>query len=354
MRSLCLVLLLVACGGSKPAPVAPPPQMPVAAPMPPPRPQPKVLDEATAKEWSRSFYEAMDSNNVPSFQAMVGASFVVFDQARSYSAEHVVSRMTVRAEQQAPKRSRTWKEERVYLGPNTAVYVGNAIEAVPAAGEQKATEWEGWNTVVWTHDGTDWKVAHAQWQVGGIEAERSMWNEAYRKAIGFKQTANQHLIDSVKGRKPGTALDIAMGQGRNAVFLATKGWKVTGVDISDEGIRVAKDSAAKARVKLTTVQADNESYDLGREKWDLVTLIYAGNSPVMIEKIKASVKKGGLLVVEFFHKEATAGTGIGGFSDGELATQLSGWKIIKDEVVEDIADWGLRKAKLVRFTAQKP
>ena len=313
-----------------------------------------MLDEATVRERSRAFYEAMDSDNVPAFQSMVGTSFVVFDQARSYSAEHVVSRMQSRAERQAPKKQRTWKDERVYLGPNTAVFVGDAVESVPTVGDQKGSEWEGWNTVVWTHDGSEWKVAHAQWQVGGMEAERSMWNEAYRKAIGFKQTANQHLIDSVKGKKPGAALDLAMGQGRNAVFLATKGWKVTGVDISDEGIRVAKDAAAKARVKLTAVQADVDSYDLGKDKWDLVTLIYAGSDPRMVEKIKPSIKKGGLFVVEYFHKDATASVGIGGFADGELATQFVGWKILKDEVVEDVADWGLRKLKLVRFTAQRP
>ncbi len=313
-----------------------------------------MLDEATVKERSRAFYEAMDTANVPAFQAVVGASFVVFDQARSYSTEHVVSRLSARAASQSPQRTRRWKEERVYLGPNTAVFVGNAVESVPAVGDQKATEWEGWNTVVWTHDGADWKIAHAQWQVGGLEAERSMWNEAYRKSLGFKQTANQHLVDSVKGRKPGTALDLAMGQGRNAVFLATKGWKVTGVDISDEGIRVAKDAATKARVKLTAVQADVDSYDLGKDKWDLVTLIYAGSDPTMIEKIKPSIKKGGLFVVEYFHKDATAGVGIGGFADGELATRFVGWKVLKDEVVEDVADWGLRKLKLVRFTAQRP
>ena len=313
-----------------------------------------MLDEATVRERSRAFYEAMDSDNVPAFQSMVGTSFVVFDQARSYSAEHVVSRMQSRAERQAPKKQRTWKDERVYLGPNTAVFVGDAVESVPTVGDQKGSEWEGWNTVVWTHDGSEWKVAHAQWQVGGMEAERSMWNEAYRKAIGFKQTANQHLIDSVKGKKPGAALDLAMGQGRNAVFLATKGWKVTGVDISDEGIRVAKDAAAKARVKLTAVQADVDSYDLGKDKWDLVTLIYAGSDPRMVEKIKPSIKKGGRFVVEYFHKDATASVGIGGFADGELATQFVGWKILKDEVVEDVADWGLRKLKLVRFTAQRP
>jgi ubiquinone/menaquinone biosynthesis C-methylase UbiE len=263
--------------------------------------------------------------------------------------------MEGRRDRQAPPRTRTWKEERVYLGANTAVFVGDAIESVPAAGDQKAAEWEGWNTVVWVHDGTDWKVAHAQWQAGGVDAERSMWNEAYRKAIGFKQTANQHLIDTVKARKKtGTALDLAMGQGRNAVFLATKGWKVTGVDISDEGIRLAKEAAAKAGTRITAVQSEIDKFDLGKDKWDLVTLIYAGDDPGTLERIKPSVRKGGLVVIEFFHKSTTAGSGIGGFADGQLAAAFADWKIVKDEVVEDVADWGLRKVKLVRFAAQKP
>src|SRR5665647_539538 len=106
MRSLCLALVLVACGGSRPAPVAPPPPPPpVVAPAPPPKPVPAMLDEATVKERSRAFYDAMDSDNVPAFQAMVGPSFVQFDQARSYTAEHIVSRMLSRAERQAPKRA---------------------------------------------------------------------------------------------------------------------------------------------------------------------------------------------------------------------------------------------------------
>jgi hypothetical protein len=60
------------------------------------------------------------------------------------------------------------------------------------------------------------------------------------------------------------------------------------------------------------------------------------------------------VVVEFFQKEATAGTGIGGFAPGELAAAFKdGWKIVRDDNVEDIADWGLNKTKLVRFVAEK-
>jgi len=61
-----------------------------------------------------------------------------------------------------------------------------------------------------------------------------------------------------------------------------------------------------------------------------------------------------LFVVEFFAKEAVAGSSIGGFAPGELAAQFQdGWTIVKDEIVEDIADWGLRKTRLARFVAEK-
>src|SRR5439155_10668659 len=125
----------------------------------------------------------------------------------------------------------------------------------------------------------------------------------FKQADFFNLKPNQTLIDAVKGKKSGTALDIAMGQGRNAVFLATQGWKVTGVDISAEGIKQAKEAAAKQKVKLDTVEADIDTYDLGKDRWDLVTLIYAGNDPKLIERIKPAIKKGGMFVVEFFAKE---------------------------------------------------
>ncbi len=52
--------------------------------------------------------------------------------------------------------------------------------------------------------------------------------------------------NTVEGRNPGRALDIGMGQGRNAVYLATQGWDVTGFDPSSEGVRIARSNAEKA------------------------------------------------------------------------------------------------------------
>ncbi|MFN0248219.1 MAG: methyltransferase domain-containing protein [Kofleriaceae bacterium] len=346
--------VFLGCGGNRPPPVAP---------VAPPAPTPAVtcaptvapaaqLDDAKLSERSKGLYDAMDGNDVTTFLKLAGPAFVLFEDGRSYSSSMLVQQMSSRVERNLPRRTRTWKEERTYVGPNVAVFVGLAVEVLPTEGG-KTTEFEGWNTAVWVNDGSEWKASHLQWQPGGIEAERSMWNEAFRKQISFKTTANQLLVDTIKGKKTGAALDVMMGQGRNAVFLATKGWRVTGVDISDEGIRQAKEEAKKKGVQLTAVQADVQKFDFGTNKWDLVTMIYAGNDASTVEKIKASLKKNGLFIVEFFHSEGTAGAGIGGFATGELAAKLEGWKIIKDEVVEDVADWGMRKVKLVRFVAQK-
>ncbi|CAN5837515.1 hypothetical protein BH11MYX2_BH11MYX2_20000 [soil metagenome] len=351
-RLLLALGLLTACGGDSP-PVQQPVQPPVAQGCPAPRATPPAeLDEQALMEKSKALFDALDNNDATTFMRMVGPSFVLFQEARSYSAPMLVSQMAGRIER-GTKRSRQWKDVRVQLGPNTAVFTGDAIEQVP--GESGATSsWEGWNTLVWVFDGTDWRAAHAQWQPGGVDAERSMWNEAFRKGGAFKTTPNQLLVDTVKTIKTrGAALDVSMGQGRNAVFLATKGWKVTGIDLSDEAIRQANAAAAKAHTRLTTVQADTDSYDFGVAKYDLVTMIYAGSDGALVEKLAAAVKVNGYIIVEYFASESTAASGIGGFAAGELVAKLQGWNVMRDEVVDDIADWGLRKQSLVRFVAQK-
>jgi ubiquinone/menaquinone biosynthesis C-methylase UbiE len=236
------------------------------------------------------------------------------------------------------------------------VFVGHAVVTLPPDGDHPVGTQDGYETLVWVRAGERWQIAHWQWVRAGLDAERDKWNDYFKNSHGYNLKPNQLLVDTVKGKKPGTALDVAMGQGRNAIFLASQGWKVTGVDISDEGMRIAKDAAAAQKLKLDTVNADLEKYDFGKDRWDLVTLIYAGDNVDEVKRILPSLKKGGLFVCEYFHADSDAAkSGAGGWATGKLAELFKdGFKIIRDDVVEDNADWaGQRKTKLVRFVAQK-
>ena len=355
MRSVFVLLLLAGC------PKAPEPKCPqqpppvVAAPAPVAAPKAPDLDDPAVVSQSRAFLDAHDKADLGAFRALASSSFVQFIRGRTYDLRQFETRLPARVNAKMPAWSRTCEDERVFRSSTAATYVGSCRVTIPASGDMPTTTSEFLESVVWVAEGETWRVAYWQQALGGVDAERETWNETFRaSAAPFKKTPNQFLIDVTRGRRPGAALDIATGQGRNGIYLAQQKWRVTGVDISDEGLKIAKETAAKQKLKFDAVQEDIEKYELGNGRWDLVALIYAGDDPKLIERIKTGVRRGGLVVVEFFHADATKGTGIGAFETGELAKQFAGWKILRDEVVDDIADWGLRKTKLVRFAAEKP
>jgi len=84
-----------------------------------------------------------------------------------------------------------------------------------------------------------------------IEIDR--WNKILTSPEGrFNREPNAFLVDVIKERKPGTALDVGMGQGRNALYLAQKGWTVTGFDPAAEAVALAQREANKAGVAMAT------------------------------------------------------------------------------------------------------
>ena len=150
-------------------------------------------------------------------------------------------------------------------------------------------------------------------------------------------------------RKPGKALDIAMGQGRNSIWLAKAGWTVSGYDISDEALRQANAAAAEAGVKLDTKLASHDEYDLGRSQWDLIVMSFAFtklNDPAYMKQVQDSLKPGGVLLVE----------GFSGGPPGEPNLILKGvldYRVLLFEDLPDISDWGKVKAPLLRMALEK-
>ncbi|MGE5183736.1 MAG: methyltransferase domain-containing protein [Acidobacteriota bacterium] len=362
MRSL-LAVTLVACAPhaakvpvDPPAPLAVPAAAP-PAPAPPPAPaMPAAPDEASIEARTHDFFGALDRFDDAAAAELVAPSFVMIDSERFMDAKQLATRARMERDRHSPARTRTWSQERVYAGPSSIVVVGHAVQHWPAEPEHPALDRDGWETVVWVPAGTSWKIALVQRAVAGMDAEKLRWNETFRIATIFKKEPNQLLVDTVKGKKPGRALDVAMGQGRNALYLAAQGWKVTGIDISDEGIRMAKAEAARRKLKLDTIEADVDSWDPGKARWDLVTMVYCGASANRVQHLQPSIQKGGLFVLEYFHADSDmAAYGAGGWKTGELAKLFGdgSWEIVRDDVVDDVSDWGLDKRKLVRFVARK-
>jgi SAM-dependent methyltransferase len=187
---------------------------------------------------------------------------------------------------------------------------------------------------------------------------REVWNEIFAKRQGdFPH--NAFLADTIKGMKPGTALDIGMGEGRNALFLAAQGWQVTGFDISDVAIRLAQESAQTRGLKLEIVLADADRFDYGRHRWDLVVGMYMHSVITRnAAKIIDSLRPGGMIVVEGFHRDLNrlgVQGGYIGYRSNELPKAFDRLRIVRYEDTVGRADWERsgREAPIVRFVAVK-
>jgi len=191
------------------------------------------------------------------------------------------------------------------------------------------------------------------------EARRIIFNNLYSNAnaSGFSAKPNALLVSAVKGRKPGRALDVGMGQGRNAVFLAVEGWDVTGFDISDVGLDVANKNANRLGVKINTVLNGREAFDFGVAQWDLIVITYETiplETPTYIRRLRDSLRTGGLIVVETTASDAgQALTRSVDVDPAQLRRGFDGFRILHFEDVVAMPDWGNEKTRLVRFVAQK-
>ena len=197
------------------------------------------------------------------------------------------------------------------------------------------------------------------------ERTRVRWNYILTDSVARARTLNEKpnalLVETVKGLKPGTALDADMGEGRNAIYLAQRGWQVTGVDVAEKALAYAQARAGKLGVKITTEVADMAKYDWGTNKWDLIVLSYAGGRDYAA-RVQKALKPGGIVVLEAFHMEATQKIQVVGgdyrvfFNTDELKKLYGdvGLKIIRYEEPIGTADFTKQQLRLVQLVARKP
>ncbi len=129
------------------------------------------------------------------------------------------------------------------------------------------------------------------------------YNKLYRlpEQTRFTFEPNAFLVATLKTLKPGKALDVAMGQGRNAVYTAAQGWDVTGFDIAEEGLRAACENAAKAGTHINTVKARFDNFDYGKDRWDLIYFVYT-DAPIVdpnyVSRVREALKPGGHILID--------------------------------------------------------
>jgi 2-polyprenyl-3-methyl-5-hydroxy-6-metoxy-1,4-benzoquinol methylase len=138
--------------------------------------------------------------------------------------------------------------------------------------------------------------------VGGItlKADQKRWDERFReKEFAFGKEANLFLKRHIALLPKGKALDIATGEGRNAVFLAQHGFDVDAVDISNMGLKKVRKLAQEVGVKIHTLRVDLDTYKIKEGEYDLITNFYFLKRS-LIPKIKKGLKRGGKVVFETY------------------------------------------------------
>ena len=139
-----------------------------------------------------------------------------------------------------------------------------------------------------------------------LKLDQKRWDEKFReKKYTLGTEANPFLRKYIRLLPRGKALDVATGEGKNAVFLAQNGFAVEAVDISQKGLRKARRLAREKGVKVKTVLADLDHYPIEKERYDLITDFYFLDRR-LIPRIKRGLKKGGRVVFETYLTEQSS------------------------------------------------
>jgi tellurite methyltransferase len=182
--------------------------------------------------------------------------------------------------------------------------------------------------------------------------DHSAWDSFYKKKDhAFGRDAVGFLKEHLHRLKRGEGFVPAMGEGRNALYLARNGFKVLGVDLSSVAVDRAIAEARSQRLPLQGVVADLFSYPYPREKFDFVflSLFY---SPALLPRFKSTLKKGGQLMI-YLKLDTGRGRDRSAPDDftvkpGELKSALSDFEIVTYREFRD------QSVDVVGVLARKP
>ncbi len=173
--------------------------------------------------------------------------------------------------------------------------------------------------------------------------DREAWNQRYADAeLVWSAEANRFLVQEVEDLPQGRALDLGAGEGRNAIWLAERGWRVTAVDFSGIAVQKARRLAEARGVEVSWIEADLRSYSPARGAFDLVVLVYihlpGEERRTVVRRAADAVAAGGTLLV-IGHDRSNLHKGYGGPQDPTILFS-------PDDITDDLA--GIEELHVVR------
>lgn len=184
-----------------------------------------------------------------------------------------------------------------------------------------------------------WPAEH--WK---LALDASGWDERYAgRELLWSAEPNRFVAEEVGGLAPGRALDLAAGEGRNAVWLAEGGWQVTAVDFSAIGLDKGRDLARRRGVDVDWVLADLAAWFPPPAAFDLVLLCYLHVDRALFRRVlrdaAEALAPGGVLLV-IGHDRHNLTEGHGGpqdpailYTPEEVAGTLEGLEVQRAERV---------------------
>ena len=165
------------------------------------------------------------------------------------------------------------------------------------------------------------------------------WDRRYaERELVWTSQPNRFLVAEVAALPPGRALDVACGEGRNTVWLAQRGWEVTGVDFSEVGLEKARELAKLRSVGSRWVAANLLEYTPEPQAFELVLVFYlqvpAAQRQAIVRTVAEAVAPGGVFLL-VAHDRSNLEHGYGGPENAAVLYTAS-------DVVGDLEGAGLQ------------
>jgi SAM-dependent methyltransferase len=184
------------------------------------------------------------------------------------------------------------------------------VGAAAAAGVMAAAAINGDLIVEETRQAVADRARHAAVDPHAVRFTQEFWDERYASRDSlWRGNPNTHLVSEAGDLPPGTALDVGSGEGADAIWLAQRGWQVTGVDVSTVALERAARHAARAgggvADRIQWQHADLMGWDGPAERYDLVSAQYMhlppGPRDALFRQLASAVAPGGTLLVAAHH-----------------------------------------------------